>query len=327
MFNTDVDFLNFGDVKLFMPKGDNLYNLYDPRMRGASLLDHYVSMTKDGHHYPLSREQLRQTADPRYALYAYLQMLVEGGLAIDMLDVGAFVGVIGLRCANLARCFGYDVRVKLFDPSIAGSLIPYNIEVNHLQDFPVEHVPKAVSLMNGPMLFSSVPGHLDSAHVVKEGEAGKTLNYIVRSTTFPEYFKSHPTDRHQIIKIDTEGMEPFLVQQLVNLSLPGGFSAIIELTPSAFAELGVDLGRFLAEISKTFDLFELYHFPLSTKVRHVELDTIAAFVREVQRYPHGHTDLLMTPHSLPDRSRRLARLKSFKDLPATSDLTLGAPAC
>jgi FkbM family methyltransferase len=295
-------------------------------MRRASLLNHYVGVVQKGHVYPLTKEQLRTTDDPRYSPYAYLQWLTDQGLGVDVLDVGAFVGLVGIRCANLARCFGLDVRVKLFDPSIAGRVIPYNIEVNQLQGRDVEHVAKAVSLMDGPMLFSTTPGNLDSAHVVKEGEGGQTLNYLVRSTTFPEYFKANPTSRHQLIKIDTEGMEPFLVQQLVDLGLPGGFSAIIEVTPRAFVELGINLTSFLSKVATAFDLFELYHFPHPTRIHHILPEGIETFASAVGQYPHGHTDLLIVPKSLPNRDARLARLKAFRDRAPSSNLTLSPVA-
>lgn len=132
------------------------------RSEGKSPADFYRNAHRNGYaRPPISRSSIKTEHRARFALYKVVDHMIRNCPGFTFLDVGAFVGDVSLRFANYCRAEQASCSFMCFDPTLAGDLVPFNIELNGLGDY-ITHHSLAVSHITGPIPFEQRLGHSDS---------------------------------------------------------------------------------------------------------------------------------------------------------------------
>ncbi|MGA2031196.1 MAG: FkbM family methyltransferase [Thermoguttaceae bacterium] len=345
LLNKQIDLVNFGDVKLFMFRGDNLYNLAVPNDRkNCSLSDHYRAIQEEGYPAsPLTPTNIDSTDDSRRCLHLVLGTLLLDQPSVTVLDIGAFVGDFAIRMGNLIRTFGKCAKVYAFDPTDAGALIPFNIAINGLEGT-VFHENLAIASHSGYSLFTVVPGDYDAASAVKDRAARMNLlaqlrflagtrhkfawirkfarlffpkprfNILVRTTTIAEFAQRIDLQGSIFAKIDIEGMDEAVARDLRSLARERGKPAVIvfEFKPRSYEDHAAAID-FFKELAEEFWIFDIWYSPNPCFCTEIAPARIPEFVDTIANArPFAYTDVLLLPRSLPGGERLAQRLRSLK---------------
>jgi len=295
---TGIDLVDFGEVRMFMFRDDNLYTInVPPERRNYSVLQHYQDVSRHG--YPKSTMTLESAPindDSRYAFQALISHLHHHGISLHLLDVGGFIGDFSLLLANFARSWNIPFRADVFDPSPAGTLIPYNIEINGLQEFVTFH-DLAVSGVDGPLKFSHTIAHLDSASV--QTGAPRDVDYLVRSTRISTFIRAHDVAEHGLlVKIDTEGLESTIIHDLLDAVTVRPI-IVTEFTPNTFGATVAGDHRDLEELATHYCIYDVSHLPYPSRVRVVPENQLDEYTEMIRRRDSRYADLLLLPKDLP----------------------------
>lgn len=300
-----VDLVNLGDCRAFMLSQDNLYNVcVAPEYRHYPIDQHYARVARDGYQQaPVTKSNSSSISDARYGIYLIVRQMIDSGVNPAFLDVGAYVGDVGIRYGNFFRTLGYSGRVVCFDPTLAGDLIPYNITLNSLNDY-VEHRPEAVSDFTGLLTFQQRQGHADSSSATLVGEP--LANTIVPCVTLSEFLRKERIES-AFIKLDTENLEARILADIKDF---------LTETPSAVcfefhAHQSNELMGAMTSLMNTHFLFDIGYLPRPFCFNPISELTCSLFPSAVARYPYGYTDVLALSRQIPgagDLARRLGCL-------------------
>ncbi|MCL4504760.1 MAG: FkbM family methyltransferase [Chloroflexi bacterium] len=167
LFSKRIDLVDFDDINLFMFMDDNLYDVaIQPYRKNRSLAEYQKQIHTSG--YPPSKlnpSNIRQDALARDGVYVLLDHLWDNQVDFTILDIGSFIGDFSCKVGNFIRTFGKTTQVISFDPTIAGALVNYNIELNGLQAI-VKHEDLAIAEHDGLVMFSYIVGNTDSASII-----------------------------------------------------------------------------------------------------------------------------------------------------------------
>ena len=215
---------------------------------------------------------ISQCLDTQYCFHAYVAHMHRRGIPTTFLDVGAYVGEASLYMANFARTSGIQFQAIAFDPSLAGTLLPYNIELNGLQDW-ITYEDLAIAPFDGPTMFSCNAKMMDSASLEKTRRCGCRYFSCLRKK-LSTYIKTRRLDDARLlVKLDTEGYEPFIMKDLVaNCKyLP---SIIFEFCPGALRDKGFHCENFLTQLAEHFVLFSAVHAPKPYRLDRIHFEKI-----------------------------------------------------
>jgi FkbM family methyltransferase len=294
---------------------DNLYHVCVPEeFRHFPLDFHYSSISQQGYQpSPVSAANIHLVKPARYGVYLILHHMIQAGIAPSFLDVGAYVGDVGLRYGNFFRTIGYNGRVFCFDPSLAGTLIPYNIALNGLEPY-VEHRPQAVSDFSGLITFEQKQGHADSACSTSPG-AGYP-NTIVPCVKLSEFINKQKI-QSAFIKLDTENLE---IRILADIN-----SFLLE-TPSVvcFECHGHETALFpvMSKLLETHYLFDVGYLPRPFCFTPVTPDTLQDLQAKIRQYKYGYTDILAISRRMPGVAELVNKLAELKSEPAAYSLIM-----
>ncbi|MDA8231093.1 MAG: FkbM family methyltransferase [Magnetospirillum sp.] len=297
------DLVRFDTVSLFVPMHDNLYNSFLPaECKGFTIEQHYELMRTET---PFADDALR--SDVTKLLYLYMDILFGAGIGVHLLDIGAWIGDVAIRLAKYAKLRGAKFHAECFDPSFAGTLIPFNIELNDVRDR-VTFKPIGVSDCGGPQIFNQVFGNSDGSQLLSgDGDGRISETYLVRTVTLADCLPEHAPDTHVMVKIDVEGIDAKLVAQargqLADATL------IIEFAPAQEQYRKIAADQFLSDLQTSHTLFDIYYCPRPTRAAIVR--DPQEFIEDVRHRPFGYTDVLAVPKSLgahDDIVRQLSRL-------------------
>lgn len=132
-------------------------------------------------------------------------------------DVGANIGYYSLLAAKINP----NMKVKSFEPS-TGPLhyLRENVAVNNFKNITVE--PVALADKNGEIDFyeeKSPKYTYIKYNLAGEGNAGSKTSperfnkNTVKAITFDDYLKQHPNDKVELMKMDTEGTEHYILKK------------------------------------------------------------------------------------------------------------------
>jgi FkbM family methyltransferase len=351
--NKQIDLVDFEDLKLFMFKHDNLYDIAIPKARKNQSLAQYQEFIRQ-HGYPrsmVSPENVTSLSQARFGAFFIMHHLWQHGVDFTVLDIGSHIGDFSLKMGNCIRTFGQANRVIAFDPTEAGALMDYNIELNGLGKI-VKHEDLAVSEFDGLMLFDYSPGFSDSAHIVREnypetrgvstrlhnfwcrslrGKAvsiGKFLtlklhkltpagarissyNLIVRGVDILSYLEQHDRDEHLFVKIDIEGFDSVVINRLLQLLPTRLVSIIFEFAPSWSLGGFEQAGGYLRKLGGSFHLFDLFYSPNPTRFNLITPSEIGRFVDEVSQRAYGYTDVFLLDKRIAECDQLVHRLSSL----------------
>ena len=295
------DLVRLDDISLFVPMYDNLYEYFIPDQNKRLTLERHREF-EQAQTGPTD-DQLR--SDITKLLPLYLSILLRHGMPVHFLDIGAWVGDVAIRLGKFARQRGGKFFAECYDPSFAGTLIPFNIELNGVSE-QVAFRPVGISLSGGPQIFSQVPGHSDSAKLGSSGGKGPAETYLIHTRTLAECLPSDHSS-HVVVKIDVEGIDAKLVLQ--NLDRLHDATLMIEFAPSR----DDSNEAYIEKVMQNHTLFDLYYLPRPTRAAPV--GNAETFVAQIRDRPYGYTDILAVPHSLGAHDEiveALARLKSLE---------------
>jgi len=292
-----------------MLQDDNLYNSVDPARRGYSLDAHYRGMVDNGFDKsPINQEMVRQTTDPKFALYKVVDHFIRHLPGFRFYDVGAWVGDVAIRYANYCRSTGHIVQFDCFDPTLAGDLIPYNVEINGLRSY-VNYQPFAVSHVEGPVAFRQRPNHSDAGlSVFVNGER----NTLVRSVSLSRVLLERLTPA--IIKLDTENLEAVILYNCAPYLAKYPNAVCIEVnlqTPKIF--------DVLLDLSATHEFWDIGYAPKPFRATPISL--VYSLIGSLQQMPYNTTDVLAISKSVPRFSELREDLAAIVDGPQSYSLT------
>jgi FkbM family methyltransferase len=132
-------------------------------------------------------------------------------------DIGANIGYYSLLAAGLNP----EIKIKSFEPAI-GPLhyLKKNVVANRFDNIKVE--PIALADKNGEIDFFEVKSskyHYIKYNLAGEGNAGSKTDPTmfvknpVKAITPDDYLKSHSEDRIDLVKMDTEGTEHYILSK------------------------------------------------------------------------------------------------------------------
>lgn len=357
LFNKKLDLVDFDDLKLFMFKDDNLYNIAVIESRkNQSLTEFQKNITEKG--YPVSvvnQNNINQISQSRFGTYLFLHHLWKNKIDFVVLDVGSHIRDFSLKIGNFIRTFGQNNSVIAFDPTEAGALVSYNIELNGLNNI-VRHEELAVADYNGLMLFTHSPGFSDSARLAIKSESVATDNqsrwqsfrqkslgekiaslqrviaskirakteefvippsfdFIVRGVDILHYLESNNLHQNLFIKIDIEGFDKVVIDRLLKILPDRMISMIFEFTPRAYGRTESAI-EYLANLSESFYLFDLYYSPNPTRFRVIEPEKLNEFSADVEQRKYGYTDIFAPDKRTPACEKIKKR---FSELTETTD--------
>lgn len=343
--NKKIDVVDFDGLKLLMFRDDNLYDHFIADDRKNQSLDAYYKLVKDKNNYPaptITYENCESNDDPRNGLFIFFKHLLDHQIPFTVLDIGSHVGDFAIKCGQFFRESGRKTNVISFDPSPAGFLVPYNIEINGLSEYN-HHETLAVTERDGYYIFQFREGYSDSAKLTfsKSGsfleklrfysgstlafkfvilkkltgqlirKTPKTFDLIVKGVNIENYLISHQNDQSLFVKIDVEGYDEVLVREFIRMKKNKLISMI--------SELHVDAGSidFLKEISAYFYIFDLFYCPNPTRFKLIPPEQFEEFVNhDLKNREYGYTDLFLLDKQTPnvnDLIAKLNRLRHKKD--------------
>lgn len=300
-YGSGVDLVILDDIVLYTPTNDNLYsNFMPPQNKNYNIAAHGLPkvVVDDLEH------------DSGKALYNYTRLVAQDCGAVDLFDIGSWAGDVAIRLGRYAKLAGLDYRAHCYDPSFAGSLVPFNTHLNDVRDV-VDFVPAGISLEGGPLLFNQVRGHSDSSGLSTMESFGRAVDaYVINTYTLQQILSRHEREAHKIIKIDVEGLDALIVKQ--NFDLLSDCTIILEFNPGQRQYVDINPWKFLEEMAYTHSLYDLFYAPKPTRVEKVE--NYHAFIMDVAQRPHRYTDILMVPQrqAFHDRFDAASRLYSRK---------------
>jgi FkbM family methyltransferase len=299
-----LDLVNFGDFHGFMLVEDNLYKLcVDEAHKHVAIERHYEMLRQSGHRpSPVNQQNVAALDEAQWGIYVVLNHLIRRNIPVTFLDVGSFVGDVGLRYANYMRTIGYAGGVYCFDPSLSGELIPYNIRLNGLEPW-MTYCPYAVSDMAGYITFLQRQGHSDSASTSLSGAAANT---IVESIRLSDFIREKQIDS-AFIKLDTENLESRILNDISEF-LAGTVNAV----GLEFHAHQREMYPVLEGLLQTHLLFDIGYLPKPFCFRPVTRQAMGAFIQETARRPYGYTDVLAVSRKTPDVEALAARLGGLK---------------
>jgi FkbM family methyltransferase len=351
--NKQIDLVDFEDLKLFMFKHDNLYNIAIPDERKNQSLTKYQELIgRSGYSRSVvNPDNVASLSQARFGVYLFMHHLWQQRVPFTVLDIGSHIGDFSLKMGNCTRTFRQANQVIAFDPTEAGELMRYNIELNGLGDI-VKHESLAVSEFGGLMLFEYTPGFSDSAHIARGGgpetkrfssrlsnfwhrsPQGKAVsvarllktkfnrltpasrrvvsyNRIVRSIDILTYCEEHHCDGNLFVKIDTEGFDQPVINRLLQLLPTRLLSVIFEFAPDWGFGGSEKAQAYLEGLFDSFHLFDLFYSPNPTRFKLINRSEIGPFIDEVCRRKYAYTDVFLLDKRIPECGQLVSRLSSL----------------
>lgn len=315
--DTTFDLVRLDNASFFVPTGDNLYNLVIPEACKHLTLAEHQRFTATSVLPPADA----LARDPTYLLLGYLDQMDEARMFVDFHDVGAWIGDMAIRMARFAYLKRAPFRATCYDPSLAGSLIPLNAELNGVgvpfnaepdrRGELVRYRPVAMNLTSGVAPFLQFHGHSDASRLAAIGPGAHAADaFLVLTTTLAQCLPI-PDHWHQIVKLDVEGLEALLIQQARDRLTDA--TLIVEFAPGQDQYQPASAPAFVRDLMTTHTLFDLGYAPRPWMAARVtDADTITG---EAMTRPYNYTDLLAVPHSLPLHDSLVAWLDGLDRLP------------
>jgi len=336
ILNNNVDLVDFDGIRLFMFTDDNLYNIAIQEWRKHKALElHYLEVQNGKYpHSPLIQKTLPLEA--RYALFHLANILWQKEVGFHFLDVGAFVGTVGIKMAHYMRANARPEHVFLFEPGKPFEILTFNIELNQIGDYATPFCC-AITTYNGVAQLSWRPDSMDAAQIRLEARTAIENKSVLRKLTriasdprtfltpvkrrrlmeklfahssmetrlvpcktLPTIIRELPNGKNLFIKLDIEGLDMLLVNDIYNMHAETLFFVTFEFTPSFFDDRSMAI-EFLNKAAALFDVYDIFYAPNPAFVKRLLPAGLDAFVGTIEEERiHGYTDLLLIDKRVPD---------------------------
>ena len=244
---------------------------------------------------PLSVAAVRE--DPYRAVVAHYAASYG---AFTICDVGAHLGITAMDTVGQATALGADVRAFAFDAGVAAELTWRNFENNGFAS-EITFERAAVGDLDGHGIMYTEEGESVGNRVILGGSS----SYPVRFVKLDTYLKVNNAAGPATVKIDVQGAEPFVLNGMRELIEDHPVSIMMEFTPWALRQSGVDPVQLLSDFVATHHIFDIgFH-----RERMIEVVDIPALLHRVDSAQPWWTDLLLVPFSVRDEDTLLACLR------------------
>jgi FkbM family methyltransferase len=307
-FNSRIDVLNTGVAKLVVFSNDFGYQ-FTPESSRNYRLSAKDYAPPDWTEQPVEPKTLFRR-EPYYANVTTLILTHAwaNGLDMSVIDIGASYGLECIYTAQFARRCGRTVRIIGFEPGIAGEFTELNARLNHVADM-ITVVRAAVGNFNGPMLLTGEIGHSENNRIVNPKEDREVVCFPIEVVTLDRYLSEHGIDGPLMVKIDTEGAEPEVIDGMRETLAERIAVLVVEFSPDSVGDRvapAVFLKR-LGDIGTVIDLNQSGPMAMvGDGLRPVPPQEFTAFAEEVRHRSCGWSDVLVIPYNLPDREALLA---------------------
>jgi len=291
-----IDVVAFGEVKLFMYTDDAGYKVIPDNIRNQPCA-------------PVDLGDVPPAGDN--LTVALLAHHWDNGLDPWVLDVGANYGFESVYTAQLLRSTGRVGRVVAFEPGVVSALLPHTIALNNVTDYVrVESI--AVGNYTGPGLMSGEDGHSENNRIVNHRDPdGWACSRIVQVDTLDAYTERHGITADLIVKIDTQGAEPEVLDGMDRLLRDRMTTLVVEFSPREIRRRNT-AEDFLARLARHGTILDLNQQGLLTPTTDglpvVSERNFSGFATDVIARPYEWSDLLVIPYNLPNRDALLTRL-------------------
>ncbi len=143
-----------------------------------------------------------------------VNVLAPGFPSWRFIDIGGYIGAIGLPVARWAsmNAIGKGAHIEIFEPTRMSHLLKESVALNRLEAF-VEIHPFAVSNVVGRSIFNSLANQRVAGHL---GGVATDTSTMVDTISLDSHYPTL-SDELLIIKIDTEGHEPRVLEGMREL--------------------------------------------------------------------------------------------------------------
>lgn len=289
-----VDLVDLGDLRMFMYTGDFGHLQIDDSCKGKVA----SPATRDLFSPPLDIRQCYDSPTTPIPLLLMAHYWLHG-LDFVFFDIGCHYGEFAMTAMRHIRACGRQNRLIAFDPGVAGNLVPFNLQLNGMQDM-ITYERCAVSEATYPaIIYTETDIGANNRFVNRPGES-EGASYVCPSVSIDDYVRGHGITEHLICKIDTQGAEYEVMRGLRQTLATRHVCCIMEFTPGAL-QSRVDPAAWLHGFSDSFLLFDLDQMEPPTKRRVAAIDPadMRPFLDAVSQRPYQWSDVLLVPRTLP----------------------------
>jgi FkbM family methyltransferase len=172
-------------------------------------------------------------SDSRAYIATLVNHFIEHGLNPCILDVGGYIGRFSLEAALFVQKMNLDIPIHCFEPGLTGNIIKTNLAVNGVGDL--------VSLRNeAASNENAIAEYKYARHVLISGRIcsfpSATHHRTVKTKRLDSVLGEIGCNKSAIIKIDTEGHEPSVMEGLGSLIDTLQMVCIVEFWPATLQQ-------------------------------------------------------------------------------------------
>jgi FkbM family methyltransferase len=291
-----VDLVDFGQLRVFMYVDDMGYRVLAPEYK-----------QKTGGPVDRDLSQPARTAEERYndpaepLISTLLSHYWVHGLDFTYLDIGCQYGLSAMATAQVILSAGRQNRVYAFDPGAAAALVPFNLQLNRMQE---RVIFEAVAISNHdlPGIVYAELGQSENNRIVNRDLRTEALSRVVPCKTVDQVLAERGIANHLIVKMDTQGGEPEVFDGMERALRERYVTCVAEFAPDAIATRRPP-AEWLRQYAESFRIFDIQDNDMYLKASHrvtpVDAGKLSEFVELVERREPRYTDLLFIPKHLP----------------------------
>lgn len=233
--------------------------------------------------------------------FVTLKPVISGlGGKVDIMDVGGYIGTFCIPVALSAAACGYDVRIQCFEPGPTLDILRINIDLNGLSDR-VHVNPVAISDSDAYSIYAFRSDGAIGGQVYSE--LNTDIQRIVPTITV-DTFVGGKSERALIIKLDTQGHEPDIMANAMNVIGRKEAVWLIEYMHWSGRKKFTPTGQ-------TFADYLLENFAVFNAMAHLERMTAASMDALLNRMQAtgAIVDLLLVPNGAPYTEAVLGEIK------------------
>lgn len=218
------------------------------------------------------------------ALSEFYEYALEPGDIV--FDIGANIGYFSVF---FSRWVGPNGRVFAFEPDARNiEYLKKNLASNACAN--VEIVNKAVSEKIGPVAFYVDPTHWSIHSLVRDNVAHKPLETVVEAITLDSFHAALNIQRGLVIKLDTQGAEPFVVRGGDHVFRDHCKLVTLEYWPAGIRNFGEEPNELLHVL---YDMgFSFASVPRKPEFKTYTFDALCARLRRKNFGRWGSTNLI-----------------------------------
>lgn len=237
---------------------------------------------------------LAEINNSRHVIELVCQWLWAQHIRFGIFDVGSHAGRFAIEIGNYVRYCCRQAPIVAFEPGHTCDLIRYSVELNGLTSL-VEVREVALSDVDGPLLFAESDKETNASSIWRKAYHDRTT--VVRSVSLETALGWVPDIDHLIMKLDVEGAEPMLLDELARLRSRCRAVVVCEIVPWRFGGWP-QAAQYLQRLADHYHLINIHSFLYNYTMKRVAADDIATLMEEVAKRPTGFTDMLLIPRDL-----------------------------